>query len=301
VNKETGAWQFVVVSPAHQDIQFTAPLPTGPDRRADGRWDGRYYPGFLLANADGRGRPGILFTREVQYDAYPRGLVAVDPFTGQIIREWLCGPNPHPASVREVDMGDRGQGIAFFGTSPNNLDGEIVGGTSDDRGGVFLVSATGQLVWKNVAGRGFSGGGVEGADLDGDGRQEIIAFSRRMATNVPSELAIWDWRRDEPLARIRSQACFEGVAVIPGPRAGTNWLVTGSDQGLVTRYPHEDGRLIQGLLLVREVELKRADIALRTPTIVSDPAFLCRSDSSDLRYVLGNLPDNAARALGLPG
>ncbi len=243
-NKETGQWRFVALSSAQQKILFSAPLPTGPDRRPDGRWDGRYYPEFLLDNADGRGRPGILFLREVQYDAYPRGLVAVDPFTGQVIWEWLCGPNPNVASIRRVDLGDRGQGVAFFGNAPDNLGGELVNGTSDDHGYVFLVSATGQLVWQKRMSPGFAAGGLEIADIGGDGRQDIVVYTLSGATNVPNELAIWDWRADHPLARTRSKAGFMGAAVLAGPRPGTNWIVTGSNEGLVTRYLYGEGSLV---------------------------------------------------------
>ncbi len=243
-NTETGQWRFAALSPAGQKVLFSSPLPTGPDRRADGFWDGRYYPEFLLDNADGRGRPGILFAREVRYDAFPRGLVAVDPFTGQVIWEWLCGPNPNPRSVREIDMGDQGQGIAFFGHAPDNLGGELVNGTSDDNSYAFLVSSTGRLVWRKQMSPGFALGGLEVADIGGDGRQEIITWTISGASNIPNEMVIWNWRDDRPLAGTRSNAGFMGVVVLEGPGEGTNWLVAGSSEGLVTRYLYTDGTLV---------------------------------------------------------
>ncbi len=244
-NAESGQWRFVVLDPAQEKLVFSAPLPTGPDRRPDGIWDGQYYPNFLVNNADGRGRPGVICSREVQYDAYPRGLVAIDPFTGQIIWEWLCGPNPALPSVQRVNMGSQGEGIAFFGNAPQNLGGEEVNGTSDDHAYAFLISATGELIWQHRVGPGFCGGGLVVADISGDGDQEMIIFSRSSANNVPDQMSIWDWHQDRPLAQTRSKAMFDGVVVLAGPRPGTSWIITGSDQGVVSRYLYADSTLVQ--------------------------------------------------------
>ena len=284
-NPETGAWNFAALSPATQSVLYTSPLPTGPDRRADGVWDGRYQPYFLLENTDGRGRPGILFAREVGYDAYPRGLVAVDPFTGQIIWEWLCGPNIFLDSVRLVDMGPDGQGIVFFGNAPDNLGGKLVNGTSDDRGRVFLVSSRGKTVWSKEMGSGFSTGSIEVHDFDGDGQEEIVAFTISGTTNVPNELVIWNWRRDKPLARTRSQAAFYGVAVMDGPKPGAHWLVTGTDQGVVIRYLYADGKLVQdarALGTARQCRLTGSVDILPSP----GPEILVTTDGNDDFFLL---------------
>ncbi len=244
-NKESGQWRFVVLDAGQGKLVFSSPLPTGPDHRADGIWDGKYHPYFLLDNADGRGRPGVLLVREVGYDARPRGLVAVDPFTGQIIWEWLCGPNPNPKSVCKVDMGPQGQGIAFFGNAPDNLGGEEINGTSDDHGYVFLISASGELVWQHEVGPGFCSGGVKVADIGGDGQEDIVVYTLSGASNIPDHLAIWDWRNNRILAQTRSKAWFDGVAILDGPRPGTNWLVAGSNEGIISRYIYADSTLVK--------------------------------------------------------
>ncbi len=284
-NKKTGQWRFVALSPARETILFSAPLPTGPDRRRDGRWDGRYYPEFLLNNTDGRGRPGILLLREVQYDAFPRGLVAVDPFTGQIIWEWNCGPNPNIRSVRTVDLGDQGQGIVFFGNAPDNLGGELVNGTSDDHGYVFLISSTGRLVWQKQMSPGFTSGGLEVADIGGDGQQDIIVQTVSGAPNVPSELVIWDWKNDRPLARTRNKAGFMGAAVLDGPRPGTNWIIAGSNEGMVARYLYEDGSLMPDARVLGQEKKCRL---IGTLDILPDPGseILVSCDASEEMFLL---------------
>jgi len=253
VTRDRSDWRFLVLDPALEEFTVNVPLPLGGDRRPDGVWDGTYLAVGTVNDADGRGRPGVVLLRTVQYDATLRGLCAVDPFTGEIIWAWECGPNLEHLSPAVTDLdGDGDREIIAFGTSPDNLGGALVNGTSDNKARVFVLDGRGNLLWQNEIGPYFTDGRLKVADLDGDGVKEVITFTRRMQVNQTNKLTIWDGLSGRMISQVRGAAGFEGLAVTEGPQPGTSWLFAGSNDGVVDRFLFDGSSLARDLRVLRD-------------------------------------------------
>lgn len=244
VNSDRSAWRFQTFDLATGKMIVDVPLPLGVDRRPDGIWDGSYMPMGVLADADGRGTTGIVLLRNAGYDANPRGLLVVDARTGEPVWSWQCGPNPDGEGVVVADVdGDDVPEIILACNSPDNLGKEPVNGLSDDRAYLFVVSNTGREMWRQELGPALVHCEAQVADLDGDGRSEIITYTGNSGTGQSNSLVVWDYSQRRRLVTQRQEVAFMGLAVLAGPRPGTSWLVTGSNDGFVTRYVYDHGHL----------------------------------------------------------
>ncbi len=241
-----GAWRYRVFDPASGTVTADAPLPVFDSPRREPWWDGFYHVAGVLEDPAGDGRPGVVLVREVMYDAFPRGLVVVDAATGRQVWEWRCGPNPVLGQTTVADLdGDGRPEVVVYGGAPGNLGGRQVNGTSDDRTHLFVVSDRGETLVDRVIGPERFGGELRVADLDGDGRREIITYSHNGNPGVNNVLAVWDGPTGVNRAQVRGVAAFAGLAILAGPRAGTSWLVCGSTDGTVRRLLFDGASLTQ--------------------------------------------------------
>lgn len=240
VSEDKQQWRFLAFDPATENVILNKPLPLGFDRREDGLWDGTYNAIGTVKDADGQGRPGIVLLRSVQYDASLRGVLVVDPFSGDTIWEWECGPNPDYQFPSVSDLnGDGNNEIILFGTSPDNLGGRKVNGHSDDEAMVFVLNSRGELLWEALIGPAYVHGALAFADLDGDGHSEIITFTQNVPVGHTHKLVVWDGMTGRQICRFRSEAGFLGVACTEGPRPGTGWIFAGSDDGAINRFIYD--------------------------------------------------------------
>ncbi len=237
-------WRLISIDFATNDIVLDVPLPLGEDRRPDGVWDGNYTAIGMLEDTDGSGRPGVVLMCIAAYDANPRGLLVIDPLTGETIWRWVCGPNPDNQHSEVVDLdGDGVSEIVLFGTSPGNLGGDLINGTSDDHSYLFVINALGQVVWQHELGGTFYHGSAVVVDVNGDAVPEIVTYTKINQTGQVNKLTIWDYQKRRQIVSQRQEAAFEGLAVLPGPYPGSSWLVAGSNAGFITRYLFAEGRL----------------------------------------------------------
>ncbi len=253
VSDDHSDWRFLAFDPATETITLNVSLPLGKDRRADGVWDGHYLALGIVQDADGTGRPGVVLLRNVEYDASLRGVVVIDPFTGEFIWEWECGPNPDIESPLVADLdGDGNNEIIIFGHSPDNLGGVKINGTSDNESTLFVLDSQGQLLWRGEIGPSFTAGSFRTADLDGDGALEIIAFTRGAPVSHTNKLMIWDGLSGRLISQTRNPAGFLGVAFTEGPRPGTSWVFAGSNDGVIDRFVFEGSTLTRDRRIIHD-------------------------------------------------
>ena len=253
-NKDSSRWNLVGLDVLEHEFFLNRELPRGEDRRRPAGWDGVWAAvGFLESTGPGTD-PALLLMHRSGYDATYRGFCAVSPGTGEVLWDFISGAQPNTESVRIVDLDEDGQQeICWATTAPNNWGGRQVNGISDDRAHVLVLNNRGQLLFKQEVAILFSGGGLQTWDLNGDGIKELVVATDNGATGGNCQLAIFDWARESVVATQRRLASFRGVALCPGPREGAFWLYSGSNNGTVSRFLFEEGRLTQdGQLLTEE-------------------------------------------------
>lgn len=151
--------------------------PVARQRRDDGHWDGRYVPVGALALPD-RPHPLIVVCCQVGHDAYGRGLLAVDPVTGEVVWRHEIGAKIQWDSVSIADLDTDGwPEIVATANGTDNLHGERVGLASDDSSHVLMFDHRGALRWRHALLPHPSSGTHRLIDLDGDGRREVLTVA----------------------------------------------------------------------------------------------------------------------------
>lgn len=245
VSRDGTQWRFIALDPARQEFFLDTALPVGEDRRRADGWDGHYIPTGVLDDADGQGNPGVVLVREVGYDATLRGVCVVSPFTGQIIWEYVSGAQPAGRGVVVDDFdGDGRQEICIMTSAPDNLGGQLINGTSDDRSYLIALDNLGHPLFSVEQARGFSNGELQALDFGGDGRKELVRILHDRQAGGNSQISILAWPDLRVVASTRRGPIFNGLAVQPGPAKGTYRLFTGSDNGSLTSYLYQNEQLI---------------------------------------------------------
>ena len=295
-------WRFVVIDPATETITLNTPLPLGADRRPDGIWDGYYIAMGFVRDADGQGRPGVVLLRNVEYDATLRGVVVVDPFTGEPIWEYKIGPNPDTEFPTVADLdGDGNNEILIYGHSPDNLGGVKINGASDNESIIFVLSSQGKLLWQEKVGPVYTAGSVRAVDLDGDGIQEVVTFTRSVPISHTNKLTVRDGLSGQVICKVRNAAGFWGVAFTEGPRPGTSWIFAGSNDGAIDRFLFDGASLVHERRVLRE-ESRCVVIGAMDILPEEGPEILVYIDKSNILGVLDrNLEPLATYTSEIPG
>jgi signal transduction histidine kinase len=295
-------WRFISIDPATEAITLNAPLPLGADRRPDGIWDGYYIAMGSVRDADGQGRPGVVLLRNVEYDASLRGVVVVDPLTGETIWEYTIGPNPDIESQVVADLdGDGNNEILIFGHSPDNLGGVKVNGFSDNESMIFVLSSQGELLWRRKIGPVYTAGSVCAADLDGDGIQEIVTSTRGVPINHSNKVTIWDGLSGQVICQVRAASGYWGVAFTEGPRPGTSWIFAGSNDGAIDRFLFDGASLVRDRRVLRD-ESRCVVIGALDILPEEGPEILVYIDKSNILGVLDrNLEPLSSYTSEVPG
>jgi signal transduction histidine kinase len=192
-------WGFWVVEILKVDGRFTLvqesefTLHNQPERLVDDRWDGRYsvvgaVPGLLGDPA----RLALIVTVNVERDLQGRGVMAVDPYSGEILWYFHCGTNPTPLAFQVVDLeGDGPPELVFAAGGPGNLHGEMFGGYSDHQTRLFVLdSLTGQEKWSRRLCGERSCGHLAIGDIDTAPGLELIS-SYMVAGLQETEIRVW--------------------------------------------------------------------------------------------------------------
>ena len=140
---------------------------TGHDKNGDGNF-------HLDIRAEGYLNNGLLiFVLNSGFDCAERGIMAVEPTSGEIVWKFLMGPQVH--NLNFADVNNDGEDDVVIGTyAPDN--GAIHNGTRDDASYIFVINNQGKLMWRKRIGPHFTGVFPSIGDVDGDGEVEIVAY-----------------------------------------------------------------------------------------------------------------------------
>jgi signal transduction histidine kinase len=185
-------WGFWLVDPVTLEQKSHFTLGCQRHRKDETRWDGNYsvigtMPGLL----DNPRHEALVIVVQAGHDAYGRGIMAVDPFTGAILWHFTCGPDPIYSKAWVTDLeGDGLREIVFLGRSPDNLNGEVVGGYSDDQTRLFVLDPQGREIWSRQLAGKLSTGEIALGNVDRNPGPEIVTVARMVRENGCT-LQVW--------------------------------------------------------------------------------------------------------------
>ena len=224
-------WRFWIIDPRDGNTKGSFDLPGGQDIRADGLWDGNYsVAGMLSCPVQGEEKRALVLCVNVGHDIEGRGVLAVDPWTGEILWRFVTGPNPLEHSTKVVDLDHDGTAeVVVYGRAPANLGDRKINGFGDDESRLFVLNNQGEVLWHQRLGGWFGGGYLITADLNDDGREEIIT-STHTTPDVWGEIVVWS-HDGRSLARHSAEDQFQDLALIPAENDRANRLALSAVSG----------------------------------------------------------------------
>ncbi len=124
-----------------------------------------------IADIDLDGRVETVMAVSSEFFGLPRGIAVHDLESGRRKWEYLTGAIPLQMKTGDIN-GDGKQEIVFSAWAPHN--GYSCNGTNDDTSYVGVLDCAGRLLWRNEAGGFYSEIFFATADLDRDGKMEIV-------------------------------------------------------------------------------------------------------------------------------
>jgi outer membrane protein assembly factor BamB len=139
--------------------------------------DGKPDSGISAAavvDLEGDGKKEVLAMVNTGYGWKPRGVYVFDYESGD--EKWHYSMGPSTVSINAADINKDGELEVIVGSySPGNGNSES-NGTDDMHCYVFALDCRGKELWKRELGGYFTGTRTSTADIDGDGRADIVAF-----------------------------------------------------------------------------------------------------------------------------
>lgn len=181
---------------------------SGFDKDGDGKLHQSGGPvGFLK---DSGGELLQIYSLNTSRDHAKRGLMAVRPATGEVVWEFLMGPQVRTCLIGDWDR-DGNAEILAGSYAPDN--GLTLNGTRDDSSYIFLIDVKGRLRWHLAVGGVFTGAVPAIGDIDGNGKYSplVYRFSLNTVADNTDELMLLDLASGEPVRRIRAGKRFTQV------------------------------------------------------------------------------------------
>jgi hypothetical protein len=231
--------------------QMLFPLPH--HARPDG-WSGGAFPAAFL-DVNGDGWDDILIPIAAGFDNEPRGVYAYDFHNRKVL--WFYSMATVPTQVLLADInGDGKQEIVVCSGAPAN--GVVVNGFDDSRGRLFVLSKNGRLLWQKEMGRFGGGPEAEVADVDLDGKPEIVACVSGIVApdTLPGQVFILDGVTGAVEHYIEIKGKFRGLKVCDLNRDRKPKILLGSFDGIL--------RILDNTLSeVKEIALKDGQLELK--------------------------------------
>lgn len=256
-------WGFWVFDGTEFQVESHFLLEGQRERKSDDIWDGAYA---VIGAIEGLfpeqpRRLAVIICVNVSFDAYGRGMMAVDPYSGEIIWHYSCGPNPQPDRAQVVDLDSDGQAeIVFLGRSPDNLYGEKVGAYSDDQTRLIVLDPRGQEIWSQKLEGNLSTGELQIGDVDGLPGLEIVTLSR-LVEKEEGHLRVFSGS-GKMMAEANLNEVPISLALFPGAKQDD--LLVSTKSGLLAKLRYRSGEI---------VPLRRAMFTfhLYIPLVFQDP------------------------------
>ncbi len=215
-------WRLLITNPLDDRPLLDTPLPVGEDRRREPYWDGFYTGLDTMTVADGR--LALLLFCSVLYDGLGRGLLAVDPLSGEVIWRHALGPQPVPIEGIHAVVswpGRPGSVVAFGTGSPANLGGLTVDGFSDDQARLFVIDDAGACLWTARLDSFFAVTRLRAVDLGGDDGLRLVTTTDNRNHTDPARLTVWDPQTRTPSYRDEHPQAFDAIVPIAAGRIAT--------------------------------------------------------------------------------
>jgi len=232
-----------------------------------------------IADLDGNGKPALVLAINGQFSGLPRGLLAYDALTGGKRFEFLIGALPYQTRLVDLNADGRME-IVLSAWAPHN--GLASNGVDDDHSHLFVLDSSGHMLWQKVVGQFFTKVSFDIADLDADGRLEIITARACHRAQNPDlgEIIVFDALTGEPRAQARYEdISFSEVRAAPLANGQAPSIVVGDSQGRLRVF---DG----SLRLQRETQGPGALIVLGIGPLGRDPAPLIFACSKTYQFLI---------------
>ncbi len=194
---------------AHNEKKITDyTIFTGTDRNKDGKLHHVMFPiGYFRSKKSDR---LLLMALNTSYDRGKRGLRAVIPETGQVVWEFLFGPQVFNTQITDID-GDSIDEIITGSYAPANA--VEYNGYKDTTAYMFVLNSDSKLKWHKRIGPYYTGANPIVADLDGDGCKEVCVYSYGTNPERKSQapLIVFDGRSGKYIDEVRAGKQFTSL------------------------------------------------------------------------------------------
>lgn len=191
-----------------------------------------------IIDLDGDGRREMLMKLSSFYKHTPRGIVCFDLQSGELLWEYYGGTLIAEVLYRDLD----GDGKHEVICSSNGIsNGASMGGTSDAYSYVMVLDHKGNLIWIKKTGEWYTVSFIFVADLDKDGKLEIVTSTEchRPQATFNGKISVLDGRDGTELySHLNTGASFSKPVVFD---SGDNEarICVGDSSGVISLFDRE--------------------------------------------------------------
>lgn len=212
----------------------------------------------ITEDINGDGRKELLIRMDSWYHRYPRGLACFDLLSGELNWDYYLGPAIVDIEIRDLDN-DKKKEIFLSTFAVRN--GAEINGTSDSQSYVIAIDSNGQKIWQQEIGGWYTTSFIAVADLDQDGRFEVVSTRECHQSNKKEKgkVNIFDALTGEPkLEYSLSDTSLSGPATLKTDK-GEHRVYVGDSKGVIRMFD-------KGLNLLKELPIHSPVKLVNTPS-----------------------------------
>ncbi len=189
----------------------------------------------IMDDLNGDGKKEFVIKMDSWYYPYPRGLACYDFDSGKLLWDYYIGPAIKDIEIKDLDN-DKKKEIILSTFAVHN--GAEINGTSDDQSYVIAVNCVGQKIWQQKIGGWYTTSYIAVADLDQDGRFEIVSSREchQSMTKEKGKINIFDALTGEPkLEYSLSNTSLSGPVILKTDK-GEHRIYVGDSDGVIRMF-----------------------------------------------------------------